>query len=158
MTRTAMMLLATTLVLAACDQVPDPTGATAAEQAPTVAVLDVDAVAKALGRDDVFRQQIQAAGRQLQQQLSELSSGLEDKVREEQAEIGLATGLAWTQMGGEILHIEVTTMPGKGKLTITGKLGEVMQESAQAALSYVRSRANFLSLEEDFYQKIIHFT
>ena len=88
MTRTAMMLLVTTLVLAACDQVPDPTGATAAEQAPTVAVLDVDAVAKALGRDDVFRQQIQAAGRQLQQQLSELSSGLEDKVREEQARLG----------------------------------------------------------------------
>ncbi len=69
-------------------------------------------------------------------------------------ETGLATGLAWTEVGGDILMTEVAILPGKGKLTITGKLGEVMQESAQAALSYVRSRAEFLGLDEDFYNKI----
>ena len=74
--------------------------------------------------------------------------------REEQAHVGLCTGLAWTQMGGEILHIEVTTMPGKGKLLITGKLGDVMQESAQAAMSYVRSRATAWGLLPDFYANI----
>ena len=61
---------------------------------------------------------------------------------EEEDEIGLAMGLAWTEFGGDILGIETVIMPGKGKVMITGKLGEVMQESAQAALSYVRSRAN----------------
>ncbi len=76
------------------------------------------------------------------------------KLREECDEIGMATGLAWTQMGGEILQIEVTTMPGKGKLLITGKLGEVMQESAQAAMSYVRSRASSWGLAKDFYESI----
>jgi len=69
-------------------------------------------------------------------------------------EIGISTGLAWTETGGDILIIEVTILPGKGKLMITGKLGEVMQESAQAALSYVRSRANFLNFEQNFYQKV----
>jgi ATP-dependent Lon protease len=73
---------------------------------------------------------------------------------EEKDEIGLATGLAWTEVGGELLQIETVLMPGKGKLTITGKLGEVMQESAQAALSYVRSRAVPLGLATDFYQKL----
>jgi ATP-dependent Lon protease len=73
---------------------------------------------------------------------------------EERAEIGMATGLAWTQVGGEILSIEVTTMPGKGKLTITGKLGDVMQESAQAAMSYVRSRASSWGLSPDFYASL----
>jgi len=72
---------------------------------------------------------------------------------EERDEIGLAIGLAWTEFGGELLGIEGAIMPGKGNLTITGKLGEVMQESAQAALSYVRSRAKVLGLEPDFYQK-----
>jgi ATP-dependent Lon protease len=71
---------------------------------------------------------------------------------EEKDEIGLAMGLAWTEFGGDILGIETVVMPGKGKVTITGKLGEVMQESAQAALSYVRSRAARLGLEPDFYQ------
>ncbi len=74
--------------------------------------------------------------------------------REERSEVGMATGLAWTQMGGEILQIEVTTMPGKGKLTITGKLGDVMQESARAAMSYVRSRAKSWGLAPDFYDAI----
>jgi ATP-dependent Lon protease len=75
------------------------------------------------------------------------------KVEGEQ-KIGVATGLAWTEMGGEILATEVTVMPGKGQLLITGKLGDVMQESAQAAMSYVRSRAVDLGLEKDFYQKV----
>src|SRR5262247_856675 len=68
--------------------------------------------------------------------------------------VGVATGLAWTDLGGELLGTEVQVMPGKGKLFITGRLGEVMQESAQAAMSYVRSRAEELGLERDFYQKI----
>jgi ATP-dependent Lon protease len=74
--------------------------------------------------------------------------------REELAEIGMATGLAWTQLGGEILTIEVSTMPGKGKLIITGKLGDVMQESARAAMSDVRSRARRWGLKPDFYESI----
>ncbi len=73
---------------------------------------------------------------------------------EEDDRVGLTTGLAWTEVGGDLLQIEATLMPGSGKLIITGKLGEVMQESAQAALSYVRSRAERLGLETDFYQKL----
>ncbi|MGW8194929.1 MAG: endopeptidase La, partial [Desulforhopalus sp.] len=73
---------------------------------------------------------------------------------EETDEVGLTTGLAWTEVGGELLQIEATLMTGAGKLIITGKLGDVMQESAQAALSYVRSRAHLLKLEENFYQKL----
>ena len=69
-------------------------------------------------------------------------------------EVGLCTGLAWTEVGGDLLVAEVSILPGKGKLTCTGKLGEVMQESAQAALSYVRSRSSFLSLDDDFYAKV----
>ena len=74
--------------------------------------------------------------------------------REETHEVGMATGLAWTDVGGELLNTEVTVVPGKGKLTITGKLGDVMQESAQAAMSYVRSRGARLGLKPDFYQYI----
>jgi ATP-dependent Lon protease len=66
----------------------------------------------------------------------------------------LATGLAWTEVGGELLVIETTVLPGQGKLTVTGKLGEVMRESAQAALSYVRSRWRQLGLDKDFYHKL----
>jgi ATP-dependent Lon protease len=73
---------------------------------------------------------------------------------EEQNEIGIATGLAWTEVGGELLVSEATLMPGKGKLTLTGKLGDVMQESAQAALSYIRARAPEFGLAEDFHSKI----
>ncbi len=72
---------------------------------------------------------------------------------EEKDQVGMVIGLAWTQVGGELLFIETLIMPGKGKLTVTGKLGDVMQESAQAALSYVRSRAANLMIEEDFYKK-----
>ncbi len=78
---------------------------------------------------------------------------------ETEPQIGVATGLAWTELGGELLGVEVTIVPGRGKLTITGQLGEVMQESAQAAMSYVRSRAEQLGLPSDFYQKIdIHIS
>lgn len=66
--------------------------------------------------------------------------------------VGVATGLAWTETGGEILSIEVTTMPGKGQLTLTGKLGEVMKESAQAAVSYARAVAGQFGIRDDFYQ------
>jgi ATP-dependent Lon protease len=72
---------------------------------------------------------------------------------EEKDQIGMVTGLAWTQVGGELLFIETLIMPGKGKLTVTGKLGDVMQESAQAAVSYVRSRAQNLMIDEKFYRK-----
>jgi ATP-dependent Lon protease len=73
---------------------------------------------------------------------------------EEKEHIGMAMGLAWTEVGGELLSIEVALMPGKGKLIITGKLGDVMQESAQAAMTYIRSRAVELGLDKDFYQKL----
>jgi ATP-dependent Lon protease len=72
---------------------------------------------------------------------------------EEKDQIGMVTGLAWTQVGGELLFIETLIMPGRGKLTVTGKLGDVMQESAQAAVSYVRSRAHNLAIDEKFYRK-----
>jgi ATP-dependent Lon protease len=71
---------------------------------------------------------------------------------EKQNEIGLTTGLAWTEVGGSVLATEATLMEGKGRLTLTGKLGDVMQESAQAAMSYVRSRTATLGLEKDFYR------
>jgi ATP-dependent Lon protease len=71
----------------------------------------------------------------------------------EESEIGVATGLAWTEVGGELLESEVGLMKGKGKLILTGKLGEVMQESAQAAVSYARSRAAVLGIEPDFNER-----
>jgi ATP-dependent Lon protease len=73
---------------------------------------------------------------------------------EKQNEIGLTTGLAWTEVGGTVLSTEATLMEGKGRLTLTGKLGDVMQESAQAAMSFVRSRSNQLGLAKDFYRNI----
>ncbi len=73
---------------------------------------------------------------------------------EEEDMIGVATGLAWTEFGGELLQTEATIMPGKGNISLTGKLGEVMQESAKAAISYVRSRARQLKLPDNFYEKI----
>jgi len=73
---------------------------------------------------------------------------------EKQNEVGLTTGLAWTEVGGSVLAVEATIMEGKGRLTPTGKLGEVMQESAQAAMSYVRSRTEQFGLQKDFYRAL----
>jgi ATP-dependent Lon protease len=73
---------------------------------------------------------------------------------EEKDEVGLTTGLAWTDVGGELLQTEAVIMPGKGNLVLTGKLGDVMQESAQAGLSYVRSRTRQLRIPDDFYEKL----
>ena len=75
------------------------------------------------------------------------------QVAEEQNEVGIATGLAWTEAGGELLLTESTLMPGKGRLTLTGKLGDVMQESAQAAMSYVRSKAEEFGIQKDFHRR-----
>ncbi|MFZ2541163.1 MAG: endopeptidase La [Gallionella sp.] len=75
-------------------------------------------------------------------------------VAEKNNQVGQVTGLAWTEVGGELLTIETAVLPGKGKTTTTGKLGEVMQESIQAALSVVRSRARRLGINEEFYQKV----
>jgi ATP-dependent Lon protease len=77
-----------------------------------------------------------------------------DTLAHEKSEVGLVTGLAWTEVGGSILSTEATVVDGKGKLTLTGKLGDVMQESAQAAMSYVRSRSNRLGLPRDFYRHL----
>ena len=71
---------------------------------------------------------------------------------EKQPQVGVVTGMAWTEVGGDILPTEVTVLKGKGKLILTGQLGDVMQESAQAGLTYVRSRADVLHLPEDFYE------
>ncbi len=77
-----------------------------------------------------------------------------DLQAEKKNEVGATMGLAWTEMGGQLLTTEATIMPGRGKLTTTGKLGDVMQESAQAAMSYVRSRAPLLGLQRDFYRSL----
>jgi ATP-dependent Lon protease len=77
-------------------------------------------------------------------------------VAEERDEVGVATGLAWTEVGGDGLFVEATTMPGKGKLTLTGQLGEVMRESAQAALSYCRANAKRLGIEADLSELDVH--
>ncbi|MGD9732526.1 MAG: S16 family serine protease, partial [Desulfamplus sp.] len=75
-------------------------------------------------------------------------------VLEKEDRIGIVNGLAWTQAGGELLIIESVTMPGKGNVSVTGKLGEVMKESASAAMSYVRSRSNALGIRKDFYKDL----
>jgi ATP-dependent Lon protease len=77
-----------------------------------------------------------------------------DLATEKKPDIGLATGLAWTEVGGQVLTTEVTIMEGRGRLTTTGKLGDVMQESVQAAMSFIRSRAAALSLPRDFYRHL----
>jgi len=77
-----------------------------------------------------------------------------DFLAEKRNEIGLTTGLAWTEVGGQVLSTEATLMQGKGRLTLTGKLGDVMQESAQAGMSYVRSRGHLFGLPKDFYRHL----
>jgi ATP-dependent Lon protease len=77
-----------------------------------------------------------------------------DSVIEKRARVGVANGLAWTEVGGDVLTIEVSVLPGKGELLLTGKLGDVMRESGQAALSYARSRAAQLGLDKWFYRDI----
>src|SRR6516162_4361474 len=77
-----------------------------------------------------------------------------DFFAEKKNEVGLATGLAWTEVGGQVLTTEATLMQGKGRLTLTGKLGDVMQESAQAGMSYVRSRSHLFGLSHDFYRHL----
>jgi len=77
-----------------------------------------------------------------------------DLTADHKNEVGAAVGLAWTEVGGQILTTEATLMEGKGKLTVTGKLGDVMQESAQAAMSYIRSRAHQFGLPRDFYRNL----
>ena len=74
-------------------------------------------------------------------------------ILEEKNEVGIATGLAWTETGGELLFTESTLMPGKGRLTLTGQLGDVMQESAKAAMSYVRSKAEEFGIQKDFHNR-----
>jgi ATP-dependent Lon protease len=78
-----------------------------------------------------------------------LDSQIERRVR-----IGVATGLAWTEVGGDLLNVEVSVLPGSGALVMTGKLGEIMKESGQAALSYTRSRAEALGLDKKFYKEL----
>lgn len=73
---------------------------------------------------------------------------------ERSSQVGVATGLAWTEAGGDVLPVEVTTMKGKGSLTLTGQLGDVMKESAQAGFSYIRSKASELGIPDDFYEKM----
>jgi ATP-dependent Lon protease len=76
------------------------------------------------------------------------------EAEQEHHEIGVATGLAWTSTGGEVLYVEASLSKGRGNLTLTGQLGDIMKESAQAALSYARAHAKALGIEEDFYQKV----
>ena len=73
---------------------------------------------------------------------------------EEKDQIGMSTGMAWTQFGGELLFVETLTMPGRGMVTVTGKVGDVMKESAQAAVSFVRSRADLLGIDNKFHRKL----
>jgi len=101
-----------------------------AEGSRTQATVDADEVAQYLGPRRFFRE-----------------------AALDRPEPGVATGLAWTPAGGDILFIEVLRMPGNGSLKLTGQLGDVMKESASAALSYIRARAPFLGIEEDFFEK-----
>ncbi len=73
---------------------------------------------------------------------------------EDEDRVGMVTGMAWTQVGGELLFVETLTMPGRGQVTVTGKVGEVMKESAQAAVSFVRSRTESLGIDSKFYRKL----
>ncbi len=73
---------------------------------------------------------------------------------ENESEIGVTTGMAWTQVGGDTLFIETAVVPGTGRIELTGQLGDVMQESARTAITYIRSIASEYGIEEDFYKKV----
>ena len=79
---------------------------------------------------------------------------MSEELMREEDEVGVVTGLAWTSVGGDIMHVEVNLMPGKGGLTLTGQLGDVMQESAQAALTYLRSQAEALEIDDEVFDKV----
>jgi ATP-dependent Lon protease len=106
---------------------------------------------KLVEKDDL-EQSIVVEGKDVQELLGVHKHRYGEK--EDQAQVGVSTGLAWTQVGGELLVVETVLMPGTGKVVITGKLGDVMQESAKAALSYVRSRCELFGLKSDFYKNI----
>jgi ATP-dependent Lon protease len=116
----------------------------------------IAAVCRKIARDRLKRKELEKKYRLSRQSVAKYLGVPKHRygLAEERDEIGLVTGLAWTEVGGELLQIESTLMPGNGKLIVTGKLGDVMQESAQAALSYVRSRAMRLGLDPNFYQKV----
>ncbi len=110
-----------------------------------------DAKASEAGAKDVTQRRVTVTARNLANYLGvrKYTYGIAEKHNQ----VGQVTGLAWTEVGGELLTIEAVVLPGKGKMTTTGKLGDVMQESIQAALSVVRGRARKLGLTDDFYQK-----
>jgi ATP-dependent Lon protease len=109
----------------------------------------------------VARKVVKAGAKQHKEELTAANVGeflgvakYRDSEAHEKSEIGLVTGLAWTEVGGSILTTEVQVLDGKGKLTITGQLGDVMQESAQAALAYIRGKAQMLGLTREFYRNV----
>ena len=104
------------------------------------------------GKSTMRKAQVQVTGKNLDKYLGVRKHRY--GLAEEQNEVGLVTGLAWTEVGGELLSIEVSVVPGKGKLLQTGSLGDVMQESIHAALSVVRSRADMLGIDPEFHQKL----
>jgi ATP-dependent Lon protease len=127
------------------------------EQAEEIAAaegksIDVDDPKKAALRTRLEREELKITAAKVRQYLGTERFQRHDKDLVDQ--IGVTNGLAWTSVGGEMLMTEVSVVPGRGKLLITGKLGDVMQESAQAAMSYVRSRAKLLGLSQDFSERI----
>lgn len=109
-------------------------------------------IAKKIAEDDKKNKKFSISPKDVSTYLGQYK--FTSSLAEKKDEIGMSTGLAWTEAGGDILFIEVSTMPGRGMLTLTGQLGDVMKESGQAALSYVRSRWKVLGLPERFFQKI----
>ena len=116
---------------------------------------EIARVCRRIAKDVVKKEKdlkLRLSGRRIEKYLGPVQ--FTEPKKEEKNEIGVATGLAWTEAGGDIISIETTLMTGKGKLILTGKLGEVMQESAQAALSFIRSRAKEFGIDDNFYKKL----
>jgi ATP-dependent Lon protease len=109
-------------------------------------------IAKKIAEDETKKQHISITAKSLHDFLGPYR--FTSYLAEKKDEIGMSTGLAWTEAGGEILFIEAAILPGRGSITLTGQLGDVMKESGQAALSYVRSKWKALGLPEKFFQKI----